>query len=114
MPDIFLGERRYIKNQVRVASDEFGESFGDRTPELRRPDCAQVSRKGHLPRARRRSPRRTEGGSDQLPASRLFIHNFDLLVGQLADETIYHQRCLAEASCQGRMHPVMPFIMACR
>ena len=103
MPDIFLGERPYTKNQVRLASDEFGESFGDRTPELRRPDRTQVSRKGRSPP----SP-------DQLPASRPFIHNFDLLVGQLADEKVYHQPCLAEASCEGRMHPVKPFIMACR
>jgi len=74
----------------------------------------QVSRKGHLPRARRKSPRGDLRGLDQLPASRLFIQNFDLLIGQLADETIYHQPCLAEASCEGRMHPVKPFIMACR
>jgi len=113
MPDIFRGAALY-KNQVRVASDEFGESFGDRTPALRRPDRTQVSRKGHLPRARRKSPRGDLRGLDQLPASRLFIQNFDLLIGQLADETIYHQPCLAEASCEGRMHPVKPFIMACR
>jgi hypothetical protein len=31
----------------------------------------------------------TCGGSDQLPASSLFIHNFDLLVEQLADEKVY-------------------------
>ena len=55
-----------------------------------------------------------EGGSDQLPATRLFIHDFDLLVGQLANEKVYHQPCLAEASCEGRMHPVKPFITACR
>jgi hypothetical protein len=78
------------------------------------PTARKSRGRGDLPPGPPKVAAATEGGSDQLPASRLFIHNFDLLVGQLADETIYHQRCLAEASCQGRMHPVMPFIMACR
>src|SRR5439155_4279524 len=114
MPDIFLGERPYIKNQVRVASDEFGETFGDRTPEIRRPDCTQVSRKGHLPRGPPQIAAATEGGSDQLPASRLFIHNFDLLIDHQADEKVYHQPCLAEPSGESRMHPVKPFIRVCK
>src|SRR6266540_7255522 len=113
MPDIFLGEPRYIKNQVRVASDEFGEIWGIARPSSGVPTTASLE-EGPSPRARRKSPRGDLRGLDQLPASRLFIQDFDLLIGQLADETIYHQPCLAEASCEGRMHPVKPFIMACR
>ena len=56
----------------------------------------------------------TCAGSDQLPARRPFIHDFDVLVGQLADEKVYHQPCLAEPSGESRMHPVKPFITVCK
>ena len=79
MPDIFLGERPYIKNQVRVASDEFGESFGIGRPSSGVPTARKSRGRAISPGVRRRLPRRTEGGLDQLPASRPFIHNFDLL-----------------------------------
>jgi hypothetical protein len=80
MPDIFLGERRYIKNQVRVASDEFGESFGDRTPKLRLRASLEEGRSPPGPAFGGRGDLR---GSDQLSASRLFIHNLDLLIDYL-------------------------------
>jgi hypothetical protein len=36
-------EPRYIKNKTRLASAEFGETFGDQTSEVRHPACGQGS-----------------------------------------------------------------------
>src|SRR5205809_7814804 len=86
MPDIFLGERPYIKNQVRLASDEFGESFGIGRPSSGVPTAYKSRGRAISPGVRRRSPRRPKADQISYQLAACSFTTSICFVGQLADE----------------------------